>query len=108
LKNLDIGNAAIAADLSAVRQVYGAVGTDDKDVDLFIGARTINADAARNLGDTLQGLKQFGALFINRLSGAKGVLAKSALTNLKITTQANELQIRTAVAQADIGPLMAR
>ena len=108
LKNLDIGNAAIAADLSAVRQVYGAVGTDDKDVDLFIGARTINADAARNLGDTLEGLKQFGALFINRLSGAKGVLAKSALTNLKITTQANELQIRTAVAQADIGPLMAR
>lgn len=108
LKNLDIGNAAIAADLSAVRQVYGAVGTDDKDVDLFIGARTLNADAARNLGDTLEGLKQFGALFINRLSGAKGVLAKSALTNLKITTQANELQIRTAVAQADIGPLMAR
>jgi hypothetical protein len=40
------------------------------------------------------------------LSGAKGVLAKSALANLQIVTQANELQIRTAVAQADIGPLM--
>jgi len=108
LKNLDIGNAAIANDLSALRQVYGAVGTTEKNVELFVGARTLNADAARNLGDTLEGLKQFGALFINRLSGAKGTLAKSALTNLRITTQANELQIRTAVAQADIGPLMGK
>jgi hypothetical protein len=54
----------------------------------------------------LEGLKQFGSFFVGRLTGPKGVLAKSALTNLKITTQANELQIRTAVAQADIGPLM--
>jgi hypothetical protein len=108
LKNLDIGNAAIASDLSAVRQVYGAVGTTERDVELFIGARTLNSDAARNLGDTLEGLKQFGALFLTRLSGVKGTLAKSALTNLKIATQANELQIRTAVAQADIGLLMGR
>jgi len=106
LNNLDIGNASIANDLSAVRQLYGSVGTTEKDVELFIGARTINADSARNLGDTIEGLKQFGGLFINRLTGAKGTAAKSALTNLRITTQANELQIRTAVAQAEIGPLM--
>jgi hypothetical protein len=73
---------------------------------LFLAARAVNAEAAKNLGDTLEGLKQFGALFVGRLSGAKGVLAKSALANLQIVTQANELQIRTAVAQADIGPLM--
>jgi hypothetical protein len=66
----------------------------------------VNAEAAKNLGDTLEGLKQFGALLVGRLSGAKGVLAKSALANLQIVTQANELQIRTAVPQADIGPLM--
>ena len=106
LNNLDIGNASVANDLSAVRQIYGSVGTDEKDVELFVGARTVNADSARNLGDTLEGLKQFGGLFINRLTGAKGILAKSALTNLRIVTQANELQIRTAVAQAEIGPLM--
>jgi hypothetical protein len=106
LNNLDIGNASIANDLSSVRQLYGSVGTTEKDVELFVGARTVNADSARNLGDTLEGLKQFGGLFINRLTGAKGAAAKSALTNLRIATQANELQIRTAVAQAEIGPLM--
>ncbi len=104
--NLDIGNAPIAADLSKLRQVYGSVGTSETNLDLFLAARAVNADAAKSLGDTLEGLKQFGALFVGRLTGAKGVLAKSALANMKIATTANELQIRTAVPQADVGPLM--
>lgn len=103
--NLDIGNAPIAADLRTLRQVYGSVGTTPNDLQLFLAARAVNAEAAKNLGDTLEGLKQFGALFVGRLSGAKGVIAKSALSNLKIVTDANELQIRTSVAQAEIGPL---
>ena len=106
LKNLAVGNASIAADLSTLQQIYGSVGTTPTNVDVFLAARTINVDAARNLGDTLEALKQFGAVFVRRLSGARGVLAKSALSNLQITTQANELQIRTAVAQADLAPLV--
>lgn len=106
LKNLRIPNMSVANDLAALRQVYGAVGSGETDVDVFIAARTVNAEAARNLGDTLEGLKQLGSLFIGRLSGAKGILAKSALANLKIVTDANELQIRTAVPQADIAPLI--
>jgi len=106
IRNLDIGNAPIAADLSRLRQVYGSVGSTERDLELFLAARAVNADAAKSLGDTLEGLKQFGALLVGRLSGAKGVLAKSALANMKIVTAANELQIRTAVPQADVGPLM--
>jgi hypothetical protein len=106
IRNLDIGNAPIATDLSKLRQVYGSVGSTEKDLELFLAARAVNADAAKSLGDTLEGLKQFGALLVGRLSGAKGVLAKSALANMKIVTAANELQIRTAVPQADVGPLM--
>jgi hypothetical protein len=104
--NLDIGNAPIASDLRTVRQVYGSVATTQNDLQLFLAARAVNAAAAKNLGDTLEGLKQFGALFVGRLSGAKGVLAKSALSNLQIVSNANELQLRTSVAQAEIGPLL--
>jgi hypothetical protein len=104
--SLDIGNAPIAADLKTLRQVYGSVGTTTTDLQLFLAARAVNANAAKSLGDTLEGLKQFGALLVGRLSGAKGVLAKSALTNMKILTDANELQIRTSVAQAEVGPLL--
>jgi hypothetical protein len=104
--NLDIGNAPIAADLRTLRQVYGSVATTPSDLQLFLAARAVDAEAARNLGDTLEGLKQFGALLVGRLSGAKGVLAKSALSNMKIVAAANELQIRTSVAQDEIGPLL--
>lgn len=104
--NLDIGNAPIAADLRTLRQVYGSVGTTASDLQLFLAARAVNAQAAKNLGDTLEGLKQFGALLVGRLSGAKGVIAKSALANMQIVSQTNELQIRTTVAQAEVGPLL--
>jgi hypothetical protein len=104
--NLDIGNAPIGADLRTLRQVYGSVATTETDLQLFLAARAVNAEAAKNFGDTLEGLKQFGALFVGRLSGAKGVLAKSALSNMKISSAANELQIRTSVAQAEVGPLL--
>jgi hypothetical protein len=103
--NLDIGNAPIAADLKNLRQVFGSVGTTQSDLQLFVGARAVNAEAAKSLGDTLEGLKMFGAVLVGRLSGVKGVLAKSALSNMKIVTAANELQIRTSVAQAEVGPL---
>ena len=106
LQSLDIGNQAIAQDLSSVRQVYGSIGVGPTNVDMFLTARTTSADSAKNLGDTLEGLKQLGALFVPRLSGARGTLAKSALNNLKIATLDNELQIRTAVAQTAIAPLM--
>jgi hypothetical protein len=105
IRNLDI-NAPIATDLATLRQVYGSVAAGEKDLELFLAARAVNADAAKSLGDTLEGLKQLGSFFVGRMTGAKGVLAKSALANLQIVTAANELQIRTAVPQEDIGPLM--
>ena len=106
--NLDIGNAPIAADLRTLRQVYGSVSTTERELQLFLAARAVNAQAARNLGDTLEGLKQFGALLVGRLSGAKGVLAKSALSNMSIVADANELQLKTSVAQAEVGPLLGK
>jgi hypothetical protein len=106
IENLDIGNAPIAADLRTLRQVYGSVSTTERELQLFLAARAVNAQAAKNLGDTLEGLKQFGALLVGRLSGAKGVLAKSALSNMSIVADANELQLKTSVAQAEVGPLL--
>jgi hypothetical protein len=103
-----IGNAPIADQLAQLRNVYGSVGTTEKDLQLFIGARALNAQAANTLGETLRGFKDLGSFFVGRLSGARGILAKSALTNLTIVNAADELQIRTAVPSADVGPLMGK
>ncbi|MBA2704168.1 MAG: hypothetical protein H0U60_09980 [Blastocatellia bacterium] len=105
-QNLSITNNSIARELTAVRQVYGTLGMTATDLELMMAARTVDADSARNLSDTVEGLKQVGAFFINRLSPVKGTLARSALNNLKVTVQGNELQIRTAVAQSQVTPLI--
>ena len=106
LENLSLSNDRVARELTAVRQVYGTLGMTTADLELTLAARTVDTYAAKNLGDTLEGLKMLGAFAINRLSAAKGVLAQSALDNLRITTQGNELQIRTAVAQSQVAPLI--
>ena len=94
--------------LDAVPTFIGIEPPELFDKDHLIVTRTTNVmlHGTLNLGDTLDGLKQLGTFFVGRLSGAKGVLAKSALSNLTIVANANELQIRTSVAQAEVGPLL--
>jgi hypothetical protein len=104
--NLSITNDTIAKDLTAVRQVYGTIGVTQTDLEVMLAARTVDEYSARNLGNTLEALKQFAPLLINRLPPVRQAIAKSALNSLKITTQQNELQIRAAVAQAEIAPLV--
>jgi hypothetical protein len=106
LENLSLSNDTIARELTAVRQLYGTLGMTNSDLEVMLTARTVDTYSAKNLGDTVEGLKQLGGLFINRLTGAKGILAKTALENLKATTAGNELQVRTAVAQSQVAPLI--
>lgn len=106
MQNLRITNGGIARELTAVRKVYGSLGLTSSDLELTLAARTVDAYSAKNLGDTVEGLRQLGGLFVGRLSAVKGALARSALANLKITIQGNELQLRTAVAQSQVTPLI--
>ena len=106
LENLSLSNDTIARELTAVRQIYGTLGMTSADLEAMLTARTVDTYSAKNLGDTLEGLRQLGGLFINRLTGAKGTLARSALENMKATTTGNELQVRTAVAQSQVAPLL--
>ena len=106
LENLSLSNDSVARELTAVRQIYGTLGMASTDLELMMTARTVDTYSAKNLGDTVEGLRMLGSFAINRLKGAKGALAQSALDNLKVTTVGNELQIRTAVAQSRVSPLM--
>lgn len=106
LENLNLGNATIARELTAVRQVYGTLGMTSTDLEMMIAARTVDIYAAKNLSDSVEGLRMLGTFALGRLSGAKGVLARSAVDNLKVTTVGNELQIKTAVGQSQVAPLI--
>jgi hypothetical protein len=106
LARLDLGNDTLAKDVSSIKQVYGSVGSTQSDVTVMMVARTDSADAAKNLGDTVEGLRQLGTIFIGRLAQPRRALAESALNNLKVTARGTEIEIRTQVAAANLAALI--
>jgi hypothetical protein len=106
LTTLDVGNDTIAKDVSSIKQVYGSVGSTQTDVTMNVVALTDSATAAKNLGDTVEGLRQIGGIFIMRMAEPRKSLAESALNNLKVTARGNELEIRTQVTAASLAALV--
>lgn len=106
LAKLDIGNDTIAKDISSIKQAYGSVGSTQSDVTMMIVARTDSADAAKNLSDTVEGLRQLGSLFVGRLAQPRRDLAQGALNNLKVTVRGTEIEVRTQVAAATLAALI--
>ena len=106
LAKLDVGNDAIAKDVSSIKQAYGSVGSTQSDVTVMMVARTDSADAAKNLSETVEGLRQLGTIFIMSMAQPRKALAQSALDNLKVTARGTELEIRTQVAAANLAALI--
>jgi hypothetical protein len=106
MTNLNVGNDTIARDVNSIRQVYGSVGSTASDVSLMLVARTDSLDSAKNLSDTVTGLKQLGGFVVAQMAQPRKGLAQSALDNMKITTRGVELEIRTQVAAASLASLM--
>ena len=106
MTNLNVGNDTIAKDVNSIRQAYGSVGSTASDVSLMLVARTDSLDSAKNLGDTITGLKQLGGFFVAQMAQPRKGLAQSALDNLKITTRGVELEIRTQVAAASLASVI--
>ena len=106
LAKLDVGNDTIAKDIASIKQTYGSVGSTQTDVTLMIIARTDSADAAKNLSDTVLGLRDLGTMFLGRIAQPRRALAEGALNNLKVTARGTEIEIRTQVAAANLAALM--
>ena len=106
LANLNVGSDSIAQDVNSIRQVYGSIGSSDTDVSLTLVARTETVAAAKNLGDTVTGLKQLAGFLIMRMKDNQRALAQTAIDNLKITTRGNELEIRTQFAAASLASVI--
>jgi hypothetical protein len=106
MANLNVGNDTLAKDANSIRQAYGSIGTTETDVSLSLVARTDNAESAKNLSDTVTGLKQLGGILIMRMAPPRKDLAQSALENLKITTRGSELEIKTQVAATNLASVI--
>jgi hypothetical protein len=106
MRNLDLGNEEIERNVSSIRQTYGSVATTPGGFSILTVARTEKSDQARDLGDMLSGLKQLGSMWAAMQPAPKRKLAQTAIDNLKITTQNNELTVSMELAQSDLTSLM--
>jgi hypothetical protein len=106
LDNLHVGTDAVAKDVTSIRQVYGSISNTQTDLSLLVVARTGTAAEAKGVSETATGFAQLGAILVARMPPARKKLAQTGLDNLKITTQANEVQIRTRIATADLASLI--
>jgi hypothetical protein len=102
----DFGNPEITKIVGSIRQCYGALSTTSNGFGLLVAARTETADQARALSDTLNALKQFGAMVIPQLPPDTGKIAQNALDSMKIGAAGNEASLNLEVSQADITTLM--
>ena len=73
---------------------------------LTIVARTETPASAKNLGDTLTGLKQLAAMLVLSMPADRRALAQSAVANLTINARTNEVEIRTQVTAANLASIM--
>lgn len=106
LDNLGVGTDAVAKDVASIKQIYGSIGNTQTDFSLLVIARSGTPAEAKGVSDTVMGFKQLGAMLIGRMPPARRKLAQTGLDNLKVTTQANEVQIKTQIAAADLASLI--
>lgn len=108
-QNLNMDNEEISRNLTSIRQAFGSIGTTANGFEFNATARTDKPAQAKDLGDTIEGLRQLAPLLIAaKLRGDEAKVAQKVLDNLKVTTQGNELQLRMELAQTDIATLMNR
>lgn len=105
-KYLGLDNDDITVKLDSIKQFYGSVGATGGGYEMQSFARTQTAAQAQEVHNMLVGFRDLGGYFASNLSGDKGKLAQTALDNLKLTKEGNEVQIKLGLAQADIAMLM--
>jgi hypothetical protein len=105
LAGIELGTPELNRAVASVRRFNGSVGTTAAGYQMQTTLRTVNAAEARDLGATLDALKQVAPMLIS-MSGERGKFAKRAVESLRITTQSNEVQLRLELAQGDLAALL--
>lgn len=106
-KQLDVGIDQISKNLDSIRQAYGAVTYNTDSYQLLVGAKTGSVADAKDLNDSIEGLKIIGGMFIGQIRDeAKSKLAQRGVDNLKVTQTGTEVQLQLALSQADAAQLV--
>lgn len=106
-RGIDLGSAELDANVSSIRQAFGALTTTPAGFQMAAVARTERPQQAEGLRSFLDSLRSLGGMMVGQLPAARGgKLAQSTLDSLAIAARGNEVEIKFSVANADLTPLV--
>jgi hypothetical protein len=102
----ELDNDMFGQSLGSIRQIYGAVNLGGGNLIGSVGAKSLNAEQAKSLEETLAGLQALGKGFLaSARSDEKQVYAR-IVDSVKITRVGLEVGIDFQVANTDLGLLI--
>ncbi len=104
-KFVDLDNDELGRTLDSIRQMSGALEVSANNATLSVAAKTLQAEQAQTLHETLEGLQMLGKAFIGGKSEDKKVLARM-IDNARITRSGAEVMLDLQVPQSDINILL--
>lgn len=103
---IKLDNDELGKTLDSIRQISGAIEVAGDNANVFVAAKTLRAEQAQTLHETLEGLQMIGKAFIGAGRGEdKKVLARM-IENARITRNSSEVAVDLQVPQSDINILL--
>jgi hypothetical protein len=103
---IQLDNDELGKTLDSIRQLSGAVEVANNNATVSVVAKTLRAEQAQTLHETLEGLQMIGKAFIGAGKGEdKKVLARM-IDNARITRNLSEVALDLQVPQSDINILL--
>lgn len=105
LEGVETGLPGLDRAISSIQGFYGSVSSAATGIQMMTALRAATAADAKQLFDSLDALRQIAPGLIS-MAGEKAKFAQNAINSLKITTKANEVQLRLEVPQSDLTTLL--
>lgn len=99
---LPLDNDELGRNIDSIKLMYGSMEVNGKGTTLKATARTLQADQAVALKDTLDGLQMLGKVFLGSAKGADKQVYARLVDNVKFSAKGNEVSMNLTVAQSDL------
>lgn len=99
---LPLDNDELGKNIDSIKLLYGSMDVNGTGTNLNATARTLQAEQALSLKETLDGLQMLGKMFLGSAKGADKQVYARLVDNVKFSTKGNEVSMNLAIAQTDI------
>jgi hypothetical protein len=101
-----LDNDEFGKTLDSIRQISGAMEVAGGNATVSIAAKTLKAEQAQSLQETLEGLQMVGKALIGGSKGADKQVYVRMIESLRLTRNINEVMFDLQVPQSDINILL--